>query len=106
MNSISSNIGKTIRMIRAKRGLTQGELATRARISVAYLSLIERNARTPNLEVLEELAAGLDVPPNILLLLAGDLSALEQVDRVLAERLSLIALKLIEGDNEQASVSS
>lgn len=104
MSSITNRIGGTIKMIRTKRGLTQGQLAERAGISVAYLSLIERHARTPNLEVLEQIAAGLDVPLNILLLLASDLSELESLDKAVAERLSLIALKLIESDDERPAV--
>lgn len=104
MSSIANRIGGTIKMIRTKRGLTQGQLAERADISVAYLSLIERHARTPNLEVLEQIATGLDVPLNILLLLASDLSELESLDKAVAERLSLIALKLIESDDGRPAV--
>lgn len=106
MSSIAGKIGGIIKMIRAKRGLTQGQVAERAEISVAYLSLIERNARTPNLDVLENIAAGVDVPLNIMLLLASDISELERVDKEVAERLSLIALKLIEAPDGYSTVST
>ena len=103
MSSIANKIGGILKMLRTKRGLTQAQLAERAGVSTAYLSLIERNARTPNLEVLEQISSGLDVPINIVLLFASDLSELENFDKSIAERLSLIAMRLIESDKDNES---
>jgi transcriptional regulator with XRE-family HTH domain len=42
--------------------LTQEELSERARISVSFLSMIERGERSPHLETLSKLADALEVP--------------------------------------------
>jgi transcriptional regulator with XRE-family HTH domain len=41
--------------------MTQEELSERARISVSFLSMIERGERAPHLETLAAIAAALDV---------------------------------------------
>lgn len=50
-----------IREFRKARGLTLTALATKAGISQSYLSQLERNDRRANADVLERLAAGLEV---------------------------------------------
>lgn len=66
------NIGKTIRLYRIQRGLSQSELANRALISVSYLSLLERNKRDPVLSTLEHICRALDIPFVLLVLAASD----------------------------------
>lgn len=53
--------GPKIRALRKERGLTQGELARRAGISPAYLSLIEFEKRAAAGALLDRIAAGLGV---------------------------------------------
>lgn len=61
-------IGKNIRRIRKQQGLTLSELAERAGIAKSYLSNIERNVnQNPSIQVLERLAAVLDVDIQVLL---------------------------------------
>jgi transcriptional regulator with XRE-family HTH domain len=81
--------------------MSQGDLAERAGLSVSYLSLIEQGKRTPNLEILEYIADALRIPLNILVFLASDKTELAELDKSAAEKLSLVALKLMEDDNER-----
>lgn len=65
-------LGMKIKQFRAKRGLTQEELALKVKISRVHLANIESpdNAphhRTPSLAVLERLARALGVPVTELL---------------------------------------
>ena len=48
---------------RQAKNLTQTALAKRAKISVSYVSMLERGARVPPLETLEAIAKALGVPP-------------------------------------------
>jgi transcriptional regulator with XRE-family HTH domain len=57
-------VGRRIRSLRVKqRGgrSTQGEVARKARISVSFLSMIERGERSPSVETLGEIADALGV---------------------------------------------
>lgn len=56
-------LGQRIRGLRTQREerWTQEDLADRARISVSFLSMIERGERVAHVETLEALAAALDV---------------------------------------------
>ncbi len=51
-----------IRTLRGSRQLTQEEFASRAGISVSFVSMIERGERSPSYETLLQLALGLDIP--------------------------------------------
>jgi transcriptional regulator with XRE-family HTH domain len=51
-----------VRTLRSKQGLTQVELAKRARIGQAYIAMLERGDRkNPSLPVLKRLAKALGV---------------------------------------------
>ncbi len=52
-----------LRLQRQRRKLTQEQLADKAGMSVAYVSLLERGERTPPLDTLEQLAKALRVEP-------------------------------------------
>jgi transcriptional regulator with XRE-family HTH domain len=55
--------GRRIRQLRVKRGLTQEELATAARLHSTHISLIESGDRSARLETIERLATALKVQP-------------------------------------------
>jgi len=55
-------LGASIRERRVERGLTQQALAEALRISVAYLSLIERGGRNPPITTVVAIAKALGVP--------------------------------------------
>ena len=63
MSEIGKRVGQRIRELRTQgpRRWTQEELAERARISVSFLSMIERGERVPHLETLQDLSAALSV---------------------------------------------
>lgn len=56
-------LGRNLRAIRIDKRLTQGEVAEKARVSVAYISLLENAQRSPPLETIEALAQALSVRP-------------------------------------------
>lgn len=61
-------IGKRIQQLRQSRGLSLSELAERADVAKSYLSAIERNIQgNPSIQVIEKLAAVLNVPIQTLL---------------------------------------
>jgi transcriptional regulator with XRE-family HTH domain len=63
---------KSLAAERAKRGLTQEELALRAGIDRSHVGLLEKGLRSPSLEVVLSLAWAMDVPLAGLLSGAGD----------------------------------
>jgi transcriptional regulator with XRE-family HTH domain len=54
-------LGKAIRQLRQKRGLTQGALGKKAGITGRSLSLIERGHANPTWATVKAIAAGLDI---------------------------------------------
>lgn len=54
-------------MARTQQKLSQQAVAKKARVSVSYVSMLERGERTPPLETLEVLAKALGVSPLYLL---------------------------------------
>lgn len=64
---MSRLLGDAVRSARLSNGLTQEELAARARIHVTYLSGLERGRRNPTLLIMVRLAEALGVPLSSLL---------------------------------------
>lgn len=60
-------LGRTVRDLRKRRGLSQEVLAERCGISLSFLGHIERGTRKMSLETLVALADALDATPNALL---------------------------------------
>jgi transcriptional regulator with XRE-family HTH domain len=60
---LSDNVSRNILATRQAKNLTQTALAKRAKVSVSYVSMLERGARVPPLETLEAIAKALGVPP-------------------------------------------
>ena len=60
---VVKEVGRRIRELRASRAgrMTQEALSERARISVSFLSMIERGERSPHLETLARIADALGV---------------------------------------------
>jgi transcriptional regulator with XRE-family HTH domain len=64
-SSVVRDVGRRIRQLRQSRSgpkLTQEALGERAKISVSFLSMIERGERSPHLETLAKIAQALEVP--------------------------------------------
>ncbi len=65
---MATRLGTMIKGLRESKGLSQTELAKRARIARVYLVLLESGKRkNPSLEILRRLAKALDVPMTELL---------------------------------------
>lgn len=61
MEDISKQFGKTVRKIRLKQGLSQGDIARRLNLHRSYISGIERGIRNPSLKVIQKIAKALGV---------------------------------------------
>ncbi|HYT73511.1 MAG TPA: helix-turn-helix transcriptional regulator [Vicinamibacterales bacterium] len=61
MNDLRRAFGARIKAVRARRGFTQEELASRAGLHATYLSDLERGEQTPTVDVVNRLARGLGV---------------------------------------------
>jgi transcriptional regulator with XRE-family HTH domain len=83
------DLGRAIRELRGKRGLTIEELAFAADVHPTYLSSIERGRRNPSWEKLCALAGGLDVEIAALVLRAESAERVRVgLERVLSEELA------------------
>ena len=60
--SLRVRFGKRVRDLRRNANLTQERLAEKAKISVDFLSLIERGINAPSFENIENLARALGLP--------------------------------------------
>lgn len=56
-----------LRRLRHAKGMTQEDLADAAEISREYLSKLERSGYSASIDVIEQLAAALQVEPKLLL---------------------------------------
>ena len=61
MDELLASIGKRIRTAREALGLSQEEVAARARLNTSYLSQIERGRKSPSLEVLVRIAGAVNL---------------------------------------------
>jgi transcriptional regulator with XRE-family HTH domain len=64
MSTLLQLIGEKIRMIRKSRGLSQEALGNLAKLSISYISDVERGTRNISLESLEKIIIALDVSPS------------------------------------------
>lgn len=56
------NVGNAIRRCRTRRGVSQSEVANRAKCSLSYLSMLENNKRDPTLSTVTRIAQALRIP--------------------------------------------
>jgi transcriptional regulator with XRE-family HTH domain len=61
-------LAKNVRIVRHKLGITQEELADRAKLHRTYVGMIERSERNLSVDNIEKLARALDVEPHQLLI--------------------------------------
>ncbi len=67
MARLADKFAANLKTERLRRRLSQEALAGKARLSVSYISMLERGQRSPPLETLESLAKALAVSPTQLL---------------------------------------
>ena len=65
--TLLATFGQNVRQIRARKNLSQQAVAAKAKVSVSYISMLERAQRSPPLETVEAVAKALGVPPLSLL---------------------------------------
>jgi len=86
------DIGKAIRIVRQAKDLKQSDLAKKAEVSAAFVSLVEKGEKQPSLSSVRRLAAALGVPSEVLVMMAMDtLESKNEAARDLAESLRKIA---------------
>ena len=61
---IKDTLGKNIKLLRARRGLSQADFAEKADISITFLSNIERGIKYPQPDMLSKIANALGVDVN------------------------------------------
>ena len=61
--SLAQIVCRNLRVVRTQQKLSQAALAKKARLSVSYISMLERGMRVPPLDTLEALAKALGVSP-------------------------------------------
>ncbi|MDR1637994.1 MAG: helix-turn-helix domain-containing protein [Treponema sp.] len=66
--AIKDTLGKNIKVLRARRGLSQADLSEKADISINFLSNIERGIKFPQPNMLSKIANALGVEVNELFL--------------------------------------
>src|SRR3954470_2399435 len=79
-----SSLGDVLRAERMRQGMTLRELSSEARISLGYISEIERGQKEASSELLSSLCEALDVPLSAVLREVSDTVAVEE-QRLLAE---------------------
>jgi transcriptional regulator with XRE-family HTH domain len=71
-------LGDVLRDKRTQRGLTLREVSAEARVSLGYISEIERGQKEASSELLSSLCDALDVPLSVVLREVSDTAALEE----------------------------
>jgi transcriptional regulator with XRE-family HTH domain len=59
--AVKATLGKNIKLLRSRKGLTQANLAEKADISIIFLSSIERGTKYPKADIVARIAKVLDV---------------------------------------------
>ena len=60
---LADRFSRNLRAARLQRQLSQRELASRAALSISYVSMLERGQRSPPLDTVEGLGKALGVAP-------------------------------------------
>jgi len=71
-------LGDALRAQRMRRGMTLREVSAEARVSLGYISEIERGQKEASSELLSSLCSALDLPLSVVLREVSDLVALEE----------------------------
>jgi transcriptional regulator with XRE-family HTH domain len=97
--------GRAIRIVRTARGLSQAQLADRLSVGTSHVSLLEAGKRRPSVELLDELATALTVPPHLLTLLASDSEDIENpANAEEIARLAKALLRVLVSGDEQPTL--
>ena len=78
MTTMRQFVGEVLRARRLAAGLTLRDVSAKARVSLGYISEIERGQKEPSSELLAALTTALDVPLSQVLLDVSTLLAIEE----------------------------
>jgi transcriptional regulator with XRE-family HTH domain len=93
---VPDRLGKTIRILRQAKGLKASELASDAKISTSFLSLLENGERQPSLDVIRRISKALGIPSEALVLMGmGDQTSLSSKNDTSTE-ITETVVRLIE----------
>jgi transcriptional regulator with XRE-family HTH domain len=82
---LRQSLGAVLRAERMRRGMTLRELSARARISLGYISEVERGQKEASSELLAALCDALELPLSTVLRSVSDEVALEEIRLGLGE---------------------
>jgi len=77
-----SLLGQVLRRLRTERGLTLRQVSAEARVSLGYISEVERGRKEASSELLASLCDALDVALSDVLREVSELTAIEEAARV------------------------
>jgi len=97
MANIREVLAQNLKENRRRLGITQPELAERARLSTSYLAMIEIARKFPTADVLDRLAAALDINSNELFSVSvSPERAIEQMQQRILENLDLAVERALD----------
>jgi transcriptional regulator with XRE-family HTH domain len=99
------NYARAIRTIRAIRGISQQDLATRMKVDESFISRLGKPSSTPSGRTLEKIANALRVPMYLLVLLASDEEELHSMSKNQAEVLGQQLIAILLTTESKAPVS-
>lgn len=67
MDKISEQLGKNMKRIRAKKGMSQGDIARALEVDRGYISNIENGKKNPTIATIQKLANALGISSSELL---------------------------------------
>ena len=91
MTTMRQLVGEVLRARRMAQGLTLRDVSGKARVSLGYISEVERGQKEPSSELLAALASALDVPLSKLLLEVSSLLEVEEAAEAYIASISSIA---------------
>lgn len=97
------DFGKALRTVRARKGLSQKDVAELASLNQSYVSLIESGRRKPTLSMAEDLARALGIPVYLFMLLGSDADDLRGLEPEQAAVLGRQILDVALATNREAT---
>ncbi len=91
-DSSQAKLGKRVRELRERAGLSQYDLSVASGVSRVYLGTVERAEKGASIEVIEKLARGLNVEPYELLQFDGSRAAESSPPARLGRKVASLAL--------------
>ena len=90
------NYGRALRIARAFRNLSQKELAQRTELDASYISLLEKNRRSPCQDAQERISKVLGVPASLMTLLGAGESELQGITEDQAKEVGKTLITLLD----------